>query len=1135
MEKKIKLKTLYLIGVIILGLIGLGIGSTYAMFTTSAEIYNPISLSTTLTSESDIIETFDIEVEAGSNKEIPLTINNTSNSKLNYSVWYITSSSDIEMGTKLSNSDSSPSSSTISSGETKKVYVQIKNNSASSITVTLGVSSSASNIVLSSSMTLVPNSELVFSKNLAEYITSLYNDNTKTTVVNGDVTYNYATSVNLMNDRLGSSSTDINGGNIRYYGNTADNYIYFNCTDYSNQNADTCELWRIIGIFNGKVKIIRNDPIDTLARDHTNNTSSAGNTADWTRSSIKVLLNEKYYNGDTAGKVIYYFGTGAPPPSKSLDMSKIGIKNSTTRGMISESTWRIGYGGTGTANVVYTSEDKAYTSYSSTWTGKIALPNLSDYMYATDLSTCTATNAQYDRTAACINNNWMHSVITSDTWTLGTTSVSTVTTTYAYYIPSTGLFSSTNVYEAKSIHPTLVLDVETLISGTSLGTYQKPYKIIPDGVSIKEDNEDDAYLVNHIVNLYDNASKSTTNNNSVTYNLASSVGLMNDRKGKLSTPLDDGNIRYYGLNSNNYIYFNCTDYSNQNADTCELWRIIGIFDGKVKIMRNEPIESLARDHANNTSSASNTADWTRSSIKVLLNEKYYNGDTAGKVIYYFGTGAPPLSKSLEMSKIGIKNAATRDMISESTWRIGYGGTGTADNVYISEDQSYPNYSPKWIDNIALPNLSDYMYATDLSTCTATNAQYDRTAACINNNWMHSVITSDTWTLGTTSVSTVTTTYAYYIPSTGIFNLDKVYLAKAIYPTLYLKTDVMISKKTTGEYRNPYKIIPSGTTIVDNQNANTLEKYIVNLYDNASKSATNNNSVTYNLASSVGLMSDRKGKLSTPLNDGNIRYYGVNPNNYIYFNCTDYSNQTADTCETWRVVGVFDGKVKIMRNESIESLARDHANNTSSAGNTADWTRSSIKVLLNEKYYNGDTAGKVIYYFGTGAPPLSKSLEMSKIGIKNAATRDMISESTWRIGYGGTGTADNVYISEDQSYPNYSPNWVGKIALPNLSDYMYATDLNTCTATNAQYDRTAACTNSNWMHSVMTSDTWTLGTTSVSTVTTTYAYYIPSTGIFKLDKVYLAKAIYPTVYLKSLTKLKSGTTGSSSNPFQIVIE
>mgnify|MGYP000053742010 CR=1 FL=1 len=89
--KKIKIKTLYLIGIITIGLIGLGIGSTYAMFTTSIEIDNPISLSATLTSESDVIETFDIEVESNDIEVIELTIINGSTTSLNYSSFYITS------------------------------------------------------------------------------------------------------------------------------------------------------------------------------------------------------------------------------------------------------------------------------------------------------------------------------------------------------------------------------------------------------------------------------------------------------------------------------------------------------------------------------------------------------------------------------------------------------------------------------------------------------------------------------------------------------------------------------------------------------------------------------------------------------------------------------------------------------------------------------------------------------------------------------------------------------------------------------------------------------------------------------------------------------------------------------------
>ena len=1124
--KKIKLKTLYLIGIITIGLIGLGIGSTYAMFTTSIEIDNPISISTTLTSESDVIETFDVEVAAGGNKEIPLTINNTSNSKLNYSVWYITSASDIEMGTKLSNSDSSPSSSTIASGETKKVYVQIKNNSTNSIKVTLGVSSSTSNIVLSSSMTMVPNTELAFGKNLLEHITNLYNDNTKTTVTNNSITYNYATSVNLMNDRLGSSTTDINGGNIRYYGSDPNNYIYFNCSDYSNQNAETCELWRIIGVFDGKVKIMRSTPIETLARDHATNASSAGTTSDWTRSSIKVLLNEKYYNGDTTGTVIYYSGTGAPPPSKSLDMSKIGIKNDTTRNMISESTWRIGYGTTGFPNVVYSKEEESYSSYSSTWTGKIALLNTSDYGYAVDLNKCTVNSTYYGNTA-CASNNWLHSIITSDTWTLDTNS-GTSPTLYVFYIPATGVFTTATVNLAKSIYPILNLDIEIIISEKSLGSYRKPYKIIPTGVNLKRDNEDDSYLINHIINLYDNAEKTTITNNNITYNAASSVNLMSDRKGNLSTPLNDGNIRYYGANPNNYIYFNCTDYSNQNADTCELWRIIGVFDGKVKIMRNTPIETLARDHATNASSAGTTSDWTRSSIKVLLNEKYYNGDTTGTVIYYSGTGAPPPSKSLDMSKIGIKNDTTRNMISESTWRIGYGTTGFPNVVYSKEEESYSSYSSTWTGKIALLNTSDYGYAVDLNKCTVNSTYYGNTA-CASNNWLHSIITSDTWTLDTNS-GTSPTLYVFYIPATGVFTTATVNLAKSIYPILYLTTDVMISNKTTGEYRNPYKIISNGTTIVENKN--TLEKYIINLYDNAEKTTITNNNIAYNAASSVNLMNDRKGKLSTPLDDGNIRYYGSDPNNYIYFNCTDYSNQNADTCELWRIIGVFDGKVKIMRNTPIETLARDHATNASSAGTTSDWTRSSIKVLLNEKYYNGDTTGTVIYYSGTGAPPPSKSLDMSKIGIKNDTTRNMISESTWRIGYGTTGFPNVVYSKEEESYSSYSSTWTGKIALLNTSDYGYAVDLNKCTVNSTYYGNTA-CASNNWLHSIITSDTWTLDTNS-GTSPTLYVFYIPATGVFTTATVNLAKSIYPTLFLKTLTNIKSGTTGSSDNPFQIEV-
>ena len=124
--KKIKIKTLYLIGIISIGLIGLGIGSTYAMFTTTAEINDPISMNTTLNYDSDTMEMIDIEMEGDSNKEIPLTITNNSNSTLNYLVWYMSDSSNIEVGTNLSKSDNSSTSGTISNNTTKTVYVPVE-------------------------------------------------------------------------------------------------------------------------------------------------------------------------------------------------------------------------------------------------------------------------------------------------------------------------------------------------------------------------------------------------------------------------------------------------------------------------------------------------------------------------------------------------------------------------------------------------------------------------------------------------------------------------------------------------------------------------------------------------------------------------------------------------------------------------------------------------------------------------------------------------------------------------------------------------------------------------------------------------------------------------------------------------
>ena len=86
--KKISVKTFYLIAVISIGLIGLAVGSTYAMFTTSAEINNPITISSNLISNDDVMETFEVEVKSKEFITKNIIVNSGNNTNINYGMRY---------------------------------------------------------------------------------------------------------------------------------------------------------------------------------------------------------------------------------------------------------------------------------------------------------------------------------------------------------------------------------------------------------------------------------------------------------------------------------------------------------------------------------------------------------------------------------------------------------------------------------------------------------------------------------------------------------------------------------------------------------------------------------------------------------------------------------------------------------------------------------------------------------------------------------------------------------------------------------------------------------------------------------------------------------------------------------------
>ena len=466
--KKINIKTIYLVAVISIGLICLAIGSTYAMFTTSAEINNPITISSNLTSNDDTMETFEVEVSPSATVTKTINISSGTVSNVNYSVWYINDISNIDIGVS---STSYTTAGTISNANTTvTTKISIRNNSSTTKTVTLGVALSKNSIVLASNMSLVPQKTL--SNPLATHITNLYNNSTKTNVTNNGIKYQYDITNGLMKDA---------DGNIRYSGLGDRNYVLFNCNTYPNTS---CETWRIIGVFDGKVKLIRNESIGTYPWDNKDTTTGAEadyGSNDWTTARLMKLLNPGYTK-ENVNNSLYYNSkggqcyAGANNAETPCDFTYTGIKNDTTRNMIADAKWSLlGWLDEGVnvyADQSYKLENTSgtvYTGNKTSWTGKIALPYPSDYAYSAYLGKCTSTLGEYSNCSS-----WMKTMFNSKTIALLTPIVSS---SFVFHVAG-GCLDLGEPYAAldSEIFPTLYLNANVSIK-TGSGTLNSPYQL----------------------------------------------------------------------------------------------------------------------------------------------------------------------------------------------------------------------------------------------------------------------------------------------------------------------------------------------------------------------------------------------------------------------------------------------------------------------------------------------------------------------------------------------------------------------------------------------------------------------------------------------------------------------------------
>ncbi len=318
-------------------------------------------------------------------------------------------------------------------------------------------------------------------------------------------------------------------------------------------------------------------------------------------------------------------------------------------------------------------------------------------------------------------------------------------------------------------------------------------------------------------------------------------------------------------------------------------------------------------------------------------------------------------------------------------------------------------------------------------------------------------------------------------------------------------------------------------------------------------------------------------------DKNVRYIGKNPSNYVYFNCSDYNNPTADTCELWRIIGVFnnvtkaDGSkenlVKIIRADSLGNYSWDYKKNgvgTSTNDNGSnDWSDSQLMMMLNPTNYlkSGYTNSSDIissgsqqlyskmgsYYNGTkGCKPTSVAsgasfscteVDFTSTGLKNDTTRNAIEEVVWNLGgtnAWNTSTASMLYTAERgiTVYTGRSTTWTGKIGLMYPSDYGYATsggttkDRAACLAKELYKWASSDFSDCKGNDYLFNSDyQWTLAPYSARA---NYVFYVHANSLVDCYGAVSTDAVRPALFLKSNIQVDKGT-GAKSNPYTLKMQ
>ena len=259
----------------------------------------------------------------------------------------------------------------------------------------------------------------------------------------------------------------------------------------------------------------------------------------------------------------------------------------------------------------------------------------------------------------------------------------------------------------------------------------------------------------------------------------------------LTNGAGDNSYRYAGANPNNYICF------GTNENTCptdNLYRIIGVFGDKVKLIKYDYVNSnlLGTDGDYSTKTYSKSEYSTYKGELTTINRYFWNYKNNTSI--NDGSGSNTWSTSLfnktNLNKNYLNNIGTTwsNLIEDTTWKVSGHTTHdvTPKVMYTAEiTNATKTYGPEnGTSKIGLMYVSDYGFAAAPSEWTTPLYKYNSSSASVN--WMYMGLNE--WTI---------TPYSYSSNSNTLFNFSYggspgIYYALYEYgarPVLYLKDSV----------------------------------------------------------------------------------------------------------------------------------------------------------------------------------------------------------------------------------------------------------------------------------------------------------------------------------------------------------